>query len=124
MNSPSNPLGAVFSRELLKCLLDFAQRHDLWVICDGVYEAFTWCQPHVSMASLDADDRVFSLSKTCAMTGARIGYLVTPPGLAQTMRTMQKAMISCASEPGQIAAIAAITGTRCRCSRARLGCAR
>lgn len=115
VNSPSNPLGTVFPRELLQRLLDFARRHDLWVISDEVYEVFTWDQPHVSIASLDSDDRVFSvfsLSKTYAMTGARIGYLVTPPGLAHTLRTVQEATISCASEPGQFAALAAISGSQ------------
>lgn len=113
LNSPSNPLGTIFPEALLRELLAFARRHDLWVISDEVYEAFTWGEPHVSVASLDEDDRVFSvfsLSKTYAMTGVRIGYLVTPPGMADTMRTVQEASISCASEPGQYAALAAITG--------------
>lgn len=113
VNSPSNPLGTVFPAALLQELLDFARRHDLWVISDEVYEYFTWGDKHVSMASLDSEDRVFSvfsLSKTYAMTGIRIGYLVTPPGIADTMRTVQEAAISCASTPGQYAAVAAITG--------------
>jgi aspartate aminotransferase len=115
INSPSNPLGTVFSEPVLRELLDFARRHDLWVISDEVYEYFTWDQPHVSLAALDEDDRVFtafSLSKTYAMTGIRIGYLVTPRGLAQTMRSVQEATVSCASTPGQYAAVAAITGSQ------------
>jgi aspartate aminotransferase len=67
----------------------------------------------VSIASLDEDDRVFSvfsLSKTYAMTGARVGYLVTPPGMAAIMRTAQEAAISCVGMPDQYAAVAAITG--------------
>jgi aspartate aminotransferase len=115
VNSPSNPLGTVIPEPVLRQLLDFARRHDLWVISDEVYEYFTWGEPHVSMAALDEDDRVFtafSLSKTYAMTGIRIGYLVTPRGLAQTMRSVQEASISCVSTPGQYAAIAAITGSQ------------
>jgi aspartate/methionine/tyrosine aminotransferase len=122
VNSPSNPLGTIFPEALQRELLDFARRHDLWVISDEVYEAFTWGEPHVSIASLDTDDRVFSvfsLSKTYAMTGIRIGYLVTPPGLADTMRTVQEASISCASEPGQYAALAAITGPQDHVAAAR-----
>jgi len=122
INSPSNPLGTIFPRELLVELLDFARRHDLWVISDEVYEYFTWGEPHVSIASLDGDDRVFSVfsfSKTYAMTGIRIGYLVTPPGIAQTMRTVQEATISCASQPGQYAALAAITGDQSHVDAAR-----
>ena len=122
VNSPSNPLGTVFPREVLVELLDFARRHDLWMISDEVYEAFTWAGDHVSMASLDTDDRVFSvfsLSKTYAMTGVRVGYLVTPPGLASTMRTVQEASISCVNAPGQFAGVAAITGDQSAVSVAR-----
>jgi aspartate aminotransferase len=113
VNSPSNPLGVVFGRDLLAELLEFARRHDLWVVSDEVYERFTWGAEHVSLASLDVDDRVlsvFSCSKTYAMTGARVGWLVTPPGFADTMRTMQEASISCVATPDQHAALAAITG--------------
>ncbi|WP_119868700.1 pyridoxal phosphate-dependent aminotransferase [Frondihabitans sp. 762G35] len=113
VNSPSNPLGSVFSEEVLRDLLAFAKRHDLWVISDEVYEYFTYGAAHTSLASLDDDDRVFSvfsLSKTYAMTGVRVGYLVVPRGLAETMRTVQEAQISCVAEPDQYAALAAVVG--------------
>lgn len=120
VNSPSNPLGAVFPREVLEQLLAFARRHDLWILSDEVYERFTWGGPHLSLAALDAEstgsgaiERVlsaFSFSKTYAMTGIRVGYLVTPPGLAATMRSMQEATISCVAMPDQFAALAAIQG--------------
>ena len=122
VNSPSNPLGTVFPESVLRELVAFAKRHDLWVISDEVYEYFTWDEPHVSVAALDEDDRVFtvfSLSKTYAMTGIRIGYLVTPPGLAETMRSVQEASISCVNTPGQYAAIAAITGSQQNVADAR-----
>jgi aspartate aminotransferase len=113
VNSPSNPLGVVFPRETLQSLLDFAERHDLWIISDEVYEAFHYGADHVSIASLGGADRIFSafsLSKTYAMTGVRVGYLVTPPGFTATMRTVQEAAISCVAAPDQFAAIAAIEG--------------
>lgn len=122
VNSPSNPLGSVFGRETLVELLDFAQRHDLWVISDEVYERFVWGAEHVSLASLDTEDRVlsvFSLSKSYAMTGVRVGYLVTPPGLAATMRTLQETSISCVAAPDQRAAIAAIEGDQTHVDSAR-----
>jgi aspartate aminotransferase len=115
VNSPSNPLGVVFDEGTLRGLLDFAKRHDLWVISDEVYEAFTFGASHISIASLDEDDRVFSafsLSKTYAMTGARVGYLVTPRGIADTMRTVQEATISCVGEPDQYAGLAALLGSQ------------
>jgi aspartate aminotransferase len=122
LNTPSNPLGAVFPESVLRELLAFARRHDLWVLSDEVYEYFTYGERHVSPASLDEDDRVFSvfsLSKTYAMTGIRTGYLVTPPGFADTMRTVQEASISCAGTPAQHAAVAAITGDQSHVTAAR-----
>ncbi len=113
VNTPSNPLGTVLDEAQLRELLAFAKRHDLWVISDEVYEYFTYGTPHVSLASLDDDDRVFSafsLSKTYALTGIRVGYLVTPPGLAPILRSVQEASISCVNAPGQVAAIAALDG--------------
>lgn len=122
VNSPSNPLGTIFPRDLLAELLDFASCHDLWVISDEVYEHFSWSGQHVSIASLDTEDRVFtvfSLSKSYAMTGVRVGYLVTPPGLAATMRTVQEASISCVAEPDQHAGLAALTGDQSHVQSAR-----
>jgi len=123
VNSPSNPLGVVFPRETLEALLDLARRHDLWVISDEVYEAFTYDAAHVSIASLDTDDRVFSvfsLSKTYAMTGVRVGYLVVPPGMSATMRAVQEATISCVAAPDQHAGVAAITGEQDHVARAAM----
>ncbi len=122
VNTPSNPLGAVFPERVQRALLEFARRHDLWVVSDEVYEAFTYGEPHVSLTALDEDDRVFgvfSLSKTYAMTGVRVGYLVTPPGFAETMRIVQEAAISCVATPDQHAALAAITGDQSHVVAAR-----
>ena len=113
VNSPSNPLGSTFDRETLTALMDLARRHDLWVVSDEVYERFTWGAPHVSPATLDEDGRVltvFSTSKTYAMTGARVGWLVTPPGWRQVMLRVQEALVSCVDAPSQRAAVTAITG--------------
>jgi len=113
VNTPSNPLGTVLDEAQLAVLLDFARRHDLWILSDEVYEYFTYGIRHTSIASLDTDDRVFSvfsLSKTYALTGARVGYLVTPPGIAATMRAVQETTISCVNAPAQVAAVAAIDG--------------
>ncbi|MGC5223199.1 pyridoxal phosphate-dependent aminotransferase [Micromonospora sp. DT81.3] len=115
VNSPSNPLGSTFDEDTLAGILAFARRHDLWVISDEVYEQFTWDVPHVSIASLDEDDRVFSvfsLSKTYAMTGVRVGWLVTPAGFRDTMLRVQESAISCVNTPAQFAAVEALTGSQ------------
>ena len=115
VNSPSNPLGSTFDEVTLEGILAFARRHDLWVISDEVYEQFTWDVPHVSIASLDPDDRVFSvfsLSKTYAMTGVRVGWLVTPRGFHDTMLRVQESAISCVNTPAQYAAVQALSGSQ------------
>jgi len=122
VNSPSNPLGTVLDRAAAEALLEFARRHDLWVISDEVYSDLTWDGAHVSLTALDGGERVlgvFSLSKTYAMTGIRIGFLVTPPGWTDIMRTVQEAMISCVNAPGQYAGIAALTGDQSHVAAAR-----
>lgn len=114
VNSPSNPLGTVYEAEVLRQLLDVAAEHDLWVISDEVYEQFTYGTPHVSTASLDTDGRVlsvFSFSKTYALTGARVGWLVAPPQWDALLRTAQEATVSCVNAPAQFAALAALEET-------------
>ncbi|WP_205484360.1 pyridoxal phosphate-dependent aminotransferase [Arthrobacter sp. Alg241-R88] len=117
LNSPSNPLGAVLSEDLTKELVELARRHDLWVISDECYEAFTYDVPHVSPARFDGDvpgeARVFTsltLSKTYGLTGLRIGALVCPPGLEQKMNNVMESIVSCVASPSQYAALAALTG--------------
>lgn len=113
VNSPSNPLGVTYDAHTIAALVDFARRRDLWLISDEVYERFTWGRAHVSPAGFDTDGRVFtvfSTSKTYAMTGARVGWLLTPPGWQDVMLRVQEASISCVDTPAQYAALAAIDG--------------
>jgi aspartate aminotransferase len=117
LNSPSNPLGAVLGEDLTRRLVDLARRHDLWIISDECYEAFTYDVPHVSPARFDSavpgEARVFTSltqSKTNGLTGHRIGALVCPPGLEQRMNNVMEAIVSCVASPSQYAALAALTG--------------
>ncbi|CCQ46793.1 aminotransferase class I and II family protein [Pseudarthrobacter siccitolerans] len=117
LNSPSNPLGAVLGEDLTREIVELARRHDLWVISDECYEAFTYDVPHVSPARFDGvlpgEARVFTsltLSKTYGLTGLRIGALVCPPGLEQKMNNVMESIVSCVASPSQYAALAALTG--------------
>lgn len=113
INSPSNPLGSVTSAEIMEQLLAAAAEHDLWVISDECYEAMVFGGKATSLATLDGDDRVitaFSFSKTYAMTGWRVGYIVSPKKLASTIVKMQQAVIGSVNAPAQMAAIAALEG--------------
>ncbi|MFP6777753.1 MAG: aminotransferase class I/II-fold pyridoxal phosphate-dependent enzyme, partial [Alphaproteobacteria bacterium] len=113
INTPLNPIGSVIPRARMEALLDLATAHDLWVVCDEAYEALTYNNNFVSAASLGHRDRligVYSFSKSYAMTGWRIGYMVVPRTIAPVLADLQEAMISCASTPGQWAALAALEG--------------
>ncbi|MGO9894222.1 MAG: pyridoxal phosphate-dependent aminotransferase [Bryobacteraceae bacterium] len=83
--SPSNPLGWVASEEEQRQLLDFARRHDLWLLADEVYDRLYWkgteaLEPAPSIlrqaSRQDAVMVVQSFSKSYCMTGWRLGYLV------------------------------------------------
>jgi aspartate aminotransferase len=113
LNSPSNPLGTAFPAELLAELVDLARRHDLWVLSDECYEAFTYDEPHHAAAAYDTDGRVLTLhtfSKTYAMTGMRVGALVVPPDIIDVLPSAQESVVSCVNTPAQYAALAALTG--------------
>ena len=83
--TPCNPTGNVYSREELEAVAEVAKRHDLWVISDEVYGQITFDRPHLSIATLEgmAERTVIlnSLSKSHAMTGWRVGWVVAPPTL-------------------------------------------
>ncbi|WP_146363324.1 pyridoxal phosphate-dependent aminotransferase [Arthrobacter yangruifuii] len=115
LNSPSNPLGAVLSRDLTRELVELARRHDLWIVSDECYEAFTFDVPHVSPLAFDGDagERVITsltLSKTYGLTGLRIGALIMPEGLETAASTVMESTVSCVASPSQYAALAALTG--------------
>jgi aspartate/methionine/tyrosine aminotransferase len=114
VNSPSNPLGTVVSRELVERLLAFARRRGLWFISDEVYDEVVFDDVFVSAGSVaDPSDRlvsIYSFSKVYAMTGWRVGYLVGPPDLAKLLTGMQEPLISCVNTPAQMAALAAVIG--------------
>ena len=85
VNSPNNPTGAVYGPATLQPLAQFARDHDLWLISDEVYDTQLWSGPHLSPRALgdmtDMPERTLvigSMSKSHAMTGSRIGWLVGP----------------------------------------------
>ncbi len=79
-NTPQNPSGVVFTREEAEQTASFAQQHDLLVIADEAYEDLVYHGGHVSIASLpgmaERTITTYTFSKSYAMTGWRIGYVV------------------------------------------------
>jgi aspartate aminotransferase len=113
VNSPSNPLGTVVDAPLAEALCRFADDHDLWLVSDECYDAITFDVEHVSPGTWDEQGRVlscFSFSKTYAMTGMRVGYLVAPEAVGATAAKLQEPLIACVNAPAQYAALAALKG--------------
>jgi len=117
VNTPHNPTGAVLSRDTLQALLDIARAHKLWIVSDEAYEDVLF-EPatHISIGSLagdDADDvvTIFSFSKSHAMSGLRIGYVVTRAALLQDrLPKLLRCTINGVNSLAQWGALAAITG--------------
>jgi aspartate aminotransferase/aminotransferase len=113
INTPANPTGAVYDRPTIEGMLEIAQEHDLYVVSDECYERIVFEGEHISPGALDTSGRViscFSVSKTYAMTGWRIGYATAAPELANVIATVQQAVTSCATAVAQKAAQAALDG--------------
>jgi len=113
VNSPVNPTGRVFSEAEIATLLAFAKEHDLWILFDQVYSDLLYEGAFPTPQRLPgAQERVFlidSLSKTFGMTGWRLGYLVTPPGLAKTILKFIQHSIYCVPGFVQAAGITALS---------------
>jgi aspartate aminotransferase len=111
ITSPSNPTGGVAGRTLVEGLVDMARRLGLLIVSDEAYESISFESEPVSPAAcggLDLTFACYTLSKTFAMTGWRIGYLVMPPGYASAALQMQIAIAGCASAMAQLAAEVAL----------------
>ena len=113
VNSPVNPTGRVFTSAEIAAVLSFAQQHDLWILFDQVYSDLLYEGAFPSPQRLPGgQERVFvidSLSKTFGMTGWRLGYLLTPPGLSQTLLKLIQHSIYCVPSFIQAAGIAALS---------------
>ncbi|HJU52325.1 MAG TPA: aminotransferase class I/II-fold pyridoxal phosphate-dependent enzyme [Acidimicrobiia bacterium] len=117
VNTPSNPTGAVFPPGSVEDLVEFCQRHDLWMLSDEVYDELILEEglEHTAAGRFDSDGRVvtvYSFSKVYAMTGWRVGYAVASPEMADSLRKLQEPQVSCPSTVSQKAAEAALTGPR------------
>lgn len=96
LNTPHNPTGMVMTREEMEGIAEVALRHDLWVVCDEVYADLTFDVPHVSIRALpriaDRSVSIGSLSKSHAMQGWRLGWVIAPPDLARHLVNLVKPM--------------------------------
>ena len=109
---PSNPTGAVQSRQDLQAIVDIAVRHDLYLISDEIYDRLSYEKEHVCVASLKgARERTILLngfSKAYAMTGWRIAYVCAPPPVTEAIVKVHQYTMLCASHIAQKAAVEAL----------------
>jgi arginine:pyruvate transaminase len=87
INSPHNPTGAVLDRGEIEAIAALCRQHDLWLLSDEVYEDLAFARPHISPWSLPAMAArtvvVSSLSKSHAIPGFRMGWMIGPPALTK-----------------------------------------
>ncbi len=113
--NPCNPTGKVYSEAELKAIVRIAERHNLYIITDEMYEYFTFDgKKHISIASLPgAKERtisIFGFSKSYAMTGWRVGYVVAEEQLISQMIKVHDSLVTCPTVVSQYAALAALQG--------------
>ena len=113
IGSPANPTGATQSRADLEKLVALADRHDIYLISDEIYDRLTYKGEHTCMGALPgARERTIVLngfSKAYAMTGWRIGYAVAPRPIAELMLRVHQYTMLCAPHIAQVAAVEALT---------------
>jgi aspartate/methionine/tyrosine aminotransferase len=114
--SPSNPTGAVYSRDETEAIGRWALEHGIWVITDEIYEHLVYGgrQFH-SIATLvpELDNQLVILNgvaKTYAMTGWRVGWMIGPPDLVKAATNLQSHSTSNVANVSQVAALAALSG--------------
>jgi aspartate aminotransferase len=119
LNSPSNPAGAVYPEATIASLVEIADRHDLWILSDECYDELVYEGQHTSPMALDQHQRVITIgtfSKTYAMTGWRIGWLVAPPALLNGLNIIVAAQVNNLPTFVQRGAEAALRGSQ-QCAR-------
>ena len=117
LNTPSNPTGAVFDRESLEQIAAICKEHEIMVISDEPYEHILFDgNEHVSIGSLDGMKdltvSIYTLSKSYAMTGWRVGYVVADKAIIDEMEKLMEHMVSGVTAVAQRAALAAITDSQ------------
>jgi len=113
INSPNNPTGKVFSLAQLKALGELCEEFDCLVICDEIYEHIIFDgEKHIAPISLgslrERTVAINSLSKTFSVTGWRVGWVIAPPDLSNSIRKVHDFLTVGAATPFQHAGITAL----------------
>ncbi|MCU1495436.1 MAG: aminotransferase class [Acidimicrobiaceae bacterium] len=114
--SPSNPTGAVYSREAIAAIGELALEHGWWVLTDEIYEHLVYEgseQHSMPVVVPDLADRcvvVNGVAKTYAMTGWRVGWLIGPSDVVEAATNLQSHETSNVNNVAQRAALEAVSG--------------
>lgn len=110
INSPNNPTGAVFSKETFQKVADIAIEHDLFILSDEIYEELVFDGTFTPMATFAPENTItFSgFSKSFAMTGWRIGYMIAPTYVSETTKLINENITYSAPSISQQAGIYAL----------------
>jgi aspartate/methionine/tyrosine aminotransferase len=113
INTPSNPTGWTATKDDLKAILDLARKHGLWIVADEIYGLYYFEANRAPsfMDVMDADDRIIfanSFSKNWCMTGWRVGWMVAPAEIGQTLTNLIQYSTSGVAQFMQKGAIAAL----------------
>lgn len=105
VNSPSNPTGAVVPAATLKAIADLAEKHDLWLVSDELYEHLVYEGSFTPVAQWYPERTILvhGASKGYALTGWRIGWACAPKAVATAMGTLQGQVTSNANAVAQYA---------------------
>ncbi|MBS1062917.1 aminotransferase [Gluconobacter wancherniae] len=97
LNSPMNPAGKVFSEQELHLIADLVREHDVYAICDEVYEHLTFHVKHVPLMTLpemrERCMRIGSAGKSFSLTGWKVGYVTAPAALASVIAKAHQVMV-------------------------------
>ena len=114
LNTPANPTGCVMPEKQVREIAEIAEKHDLIVLADEIYEQIIYSGKHFSIASvpgmLDRTVTVSGLSKTYAMTGWRVGWAVSSVNNITALNKLQSHSISCCVSFAQKGAVEALDG--------------
>jgi aspartate aminotransferase len=113
LSNPTNPTGKVYTEKALRNLSDFVLKHGLYLVSDEIYEDLIYEGKMFSPASIpEMFPKTITLSgfsKSYAMTGWRIGYMVAPDEIIKASNKIQQQTMTCASSISQYGALAALS---------------
>lgn len=110
LNFPSNPTGVTYSKEQLNGIAKIAKKYDMWILSDEIYAELTYNGLHTSMASILPNRTILisGLSKSHAMTGWRIGYILGPQSFIDQVVKSHQYMVTAPTSIAQYAALEAM----------------